>query len=845
MKLTEIIDIEILQKIQDGFSDAFGLAAIIYDKDGKKITKPSRFTKFCEFVRSTPQGNANCEKFDALLMSELAMVREPTIRNSCALKNIITVTIPIIINDQHYANFGVGQVIEDEINVDEIKAYAKEIDVDETDLLKVAKTLIPVKKSLLTSSSKFLGVVAEQISVLGSQNLQNIKLIQKQKKVEQELRIAKANAEKSEDKYSNILKNTKIHLWAFDGTNYTYVNKDWYDFTGQPHETPLTIELWSATLHPDDIEKSGKIWLKNWETKTEHDNFFRLKRHDGIYRDFHSHAVPVFNKTGDFQYFQGFNIDITDHTNAKRELEKQNEEYVALNEELIDAKQKTEESETRFEALHNASFGGIAIHDKGVILDCNLGLSEISGYSVDQLVGMDGLLLIAEKSRDKVMQNILANYEKSYEVVAIRKNGEEYPARLEARAIPYKGKKVRVVEFRDITERKKAEQELIKAKERAEESDQLKTEFIHNMSHEIRTPLNGILGFSEFLNLPDLTNIKRKQYVNIIHNSGNQLMRIIDDILEISKLGTKQVKVVEKEICLNDLLLELFSIFDIKAKEKKTPLYLKKGLSDKESRILTDETKLNKILSNLLENALKFTNTGFIEFGYRIVGTARDLSLLQIYVEDSGIGIKPESQKTIFDRFSQEEKGLTRNVGGLGLGLSIAKENAELLGGKITLQSEKGKGATFTVTIPYKPIISDTEKSNSDNDKRKQQDKYSILIVEDEEVNYLYIDTLLEGFDLSLKTLHAKHGAEAIEICKANNEIDLVLMDMKMPIMNGFEATKQIKEFRPDLQIVAQTAYSTREEKEQAFTAGCDDFISKPITEETLREIIDKYLMTN
>ncbi len=473
---------------------------------------------------------------------------------------------------------------------------------------------------------------------------------------------------------------------------------------------------------------------------------------------------------------------------------------------------------------------------------------EIIGYSIVELLNNDIFENLIKPQIDLCLSGKIIKYVDWFDFAGI---GKKF---MEVSYVPYFNNNNKIsgvlVVSRDITKSKKAEQnlqqqnkELIIAKNKAEESDQLKTEFINNMSHEIRTPMNAILGFSGFLNNSNLTNEKRKHYTSIIQSSGNQLLQIIDDILEISQLGTKQVKISEKEICLNDLFLELFSIFDIKAKENKTPLYLNKGLSDNESVILTDETKLNKILNNLLENALKFTNEGFIEFGYKIKNEE-----IEIYVKDTGIGIKPESQKIIFDRFSQEEKGLSRKVGGLGLGLSIAKENAELLSGKITLKSEKRKGAIFYVTIPYKPVNHKHKNDNSNTDKTrttKKQDKYTILIVEDEEVNYLYIDTLLEDFELNLRTLHAKHGKEAVEICKENTEIDFVLMDMKMPIMNGFEATKLIKKFRPNLPIVAQTAYSTRDEKEQAFTAGCDDFISKPISEETLSGIINKYLIAS
>ena len=248
---------------------------------------------------------------------------------------------------------------------------------------------------------------------------------------------------------------------------------------------------------------------------------------------------------------------------------------------------------------------------------------------------------------------------------------------------------------------------------------------------------------------------------------------------------------------------------------------MKTNLNDKLSTVLTDEIKLSKILNNLLDNAIRYTNRGNIEFGYQLKHKN-----IEFYVKDTGIGINPEKHTMIFERFSQEDKSFSSKFGGLGLGLSIAKENVELLGGTISVQSEKGIGSKFMFSIPYEPVFTDnSDISNSSNNNFD----LVVLIAEDEEINYLFLQTVLMKMNLNLKLYHAKNGQEAIDICEKYKNIDIVLMDIKMPILNGFEATKLIKEKFPKIKIIAQTAYSQSEEELKRKEFGFDDFLIKPI----------------
>lgn len=526
-------------------------------------------------------------------------------------------------------------------------------------------------------------------------------------------------------------------------------------------------------------------------------------------------------KSDNEKYYTGIVRDITDRKKVK--------------EDLI-------ESKNRFQTLIEQAGDAMFLSDfEGNIQEVNKVSCNSLGYSREELLSMkiSDLDTSFQKLTDQkvIWDKLKSGLPITIESVHRRKNGSTFPVEIKIGLFNIDNK-ISILGFsRDVTIRKEAEVELVKAKEEAEENNRLKTKFLNNLSHEIRTPMNGILGFSQFLDDPTLSAEKRAYFINIIQNSGNQLLQIIDDIIEISRLETKQVKVTESKNCLNDLLFELFSIFDLKAKENKTPLYFNKVNSDIESSIYTDATKLNKILSNLLENALKFTSEGHVELGYQIKRNDK-FSELEIFVKDTGVGINDEDQNLIFERFSQADKQLSQNTGGLGLGLSIAKENTELLGGKISVESKVGEGTTFFITLPYKPVY-----TNEDVKSSSPRETKTIVIAEDEEVNYLYLETLIKDIlKLDYTLIHAKNGIEVIEICEQNKVIDFVLMDLKMPLLNGYKATAHIKKVKPHIPIIAQTAYSTSEERKKAKLAGCNDFISKPIHKDKLCGLIEKYI---
>ncbi len=382
--------------------------------------------------------------------------------------------------------------------------------------------------------------------------------------------------------------------------------------------------------------------------------------------------------------------------------------------------------------------------------------------------------------------------------------------------------------------------ELQQAKERAEESNRLKTAFLQNMSHEIRTPMNSIIGFAELLKNPELSGEQQKEFIKVIEQGGQRMISIINDIIDISKIESGQIEISSKEINVNHLLKQLYAFFKPEAEEKCLNLKYNTELSDELCEIETDETKLTQILSNLLKNSLKFTKSGFIDFGYKIVETLHATSLLEFYVQDTGKGI-PESQKEIiFERFIQGEMSNTHGYEGTGLGLSISKAFVEKLGGKIWVESELGKGTTFYFNIPCKLAKAIQGKTPIITSLKSNLQSVNILIVEDDQYSMLLFKRVLEKEKANL--FFANNGQVAIVMVKAHPGIQIILMDLKMAVMDGFEATKLIKKMRPGLPIIAQSAYAFSDDRDKAKKAGFDDFICKPIERELLLSMINKQL---
>ena len=381
-------------------------------------------------------------------------------------------------------------------------------------------------------------------------------------------------------------------------------------------------------------------------------------------------------------------------------------------------------------------------------------------------------------------------------------------------------------------------------KERAEESDRLKSAFLSNMSHEIRTPMNGILGFSSLLKEPGLSGDKQQDYIKVIEKSGERMLNTINDIIDISRIESGQIITKVSEVNVNNEFEYLHEFFGPETETKGLEFSFKTGLIQSEAIIKTDREKLSSILTNLIKNAIKYSHQGSIEFGYSIK-TVHDLSEIEFYVKDTGIGIPKDRQQAIFNRFEQSDIEDSNVYEGSGLGLAISKAYVEMLDGKIWVESKEGVGSQFYFKIPYTTVKKEkTERAETVSSVEPEtiNKRLKILVAEDDEFSLEHLKIVLNNY--AKEILVGKTGTEAIELCRTNSDIDLVLMDIQMPGMNGYEATKQIRKFNKEVIIIAQTAFALAGDRKKALEAGCNDYITKPIKKEELFKKIG-YLLEN
>ena len=388
--------------------------------------------------------------------------------------------------------------------------------------------------------------------------------------------------------------------------------------------------------------------------------------------------------------------------------------------------------------------------------------------------------------------------------------------------------------------------DLVIAKEKAEQSDKLKSAFLANFSHEIRTPMNAIMGFSQLLVNSKRSENEKREFIDLILVNSQHLLNLINEIIDISRIEAGET-ILEYHLCdLNQLLYELLNQYNEHKnllKKTKIALILNPEIEKHNLKVTTDSNKLKQIIINLLENALKFTEEGSIEFGYKFIVTEEAKSVL-FYIKDTGIGIEQEAKNFIFERFRKAENNLGKLYRGAGLGLAISKKLVEILGGQIWVESEINIGSTFYFTLPYKDSDEIIEKEIDVEFKNKKIDfnwkDRLILVAEDEMINYKFIEKVLKKTKTNL--LWAKNGLETFEMVQQNKNIDLVLMDIRMPLMDGYEATRKIKEINNKIPIIAQTAYALDYERTEILSAGCNDYISKPYTIYELLNLINKYL---
>lgn len=629
----------------------------------------------------------------------------------------------------------------------------------------------------------------------------------------------------SEQRYQMATEAADLGIWDYMvGEEKTYYSRRWKSMLGYyPDEIPDIYGIWEELLHPEDKDRM-KRQISNFLNSDIrlYEAEFRMRHKNGHYIWIRSRATVLRDENGNPLRVLGTHRDIT-------EEKKSEEEYIKL-----------------YQAIMQSPISVIITDADGYIEFFNPAFCKITGWNDFELFGKKPNILKSgfhpAAYYEKLWKTINAGNEWQGEFKNKKKNGEFY---WELASIsPIRNSYGTITHFVKISENisylKKIEKDLKKAKQEAEMANNYKNRFLANMSHEIRTPINTIIGFSELIKNESISPQKRQKYSEIIEENSQALLRLIDDIIDIAKIEANELKIKKEACSLGDLFSELdvtYSNYLRRRGKRHLDLVLHLPVEAHHDVIFTDPYRLKQILNNLFLNALKYTETGHIEFGYVIIDETR----LRFFVADTGAGIPANRLKNIFKRFNYSNEPTHPENSSSGLGLSICKDLARLLGGEITVKSVEGEGSVFHLTLPYDKIKIPMVRPSAKTAERVRYDfsNFTIMIAEDTPYNYEYLHSILQKTGANV--IWAKDGIDVLKLFN-QSKIDLILMDIQLPEISGFEATQQIREKDQLIPIIAQTAFAMTEDKEKCLESGCNEVLVKPIRMEEVLSTVAKYL---
>ena len=860
IQFENVFILEDIQMLQDLFSNASGVASIITHPDGTPITKPSNFCRLCDkIIRKTEKGLAHCYQSDAMIgrFNSSGAIIWP-----CLSGGLWDAGASITVGGKHIANWLIGQVRNEILDEEGMINYADEIGVDKDDFRKAMNEVPVMSLEQFNNVAKMLFAFANEISEKGYANLMLKKQIVERDKAIELLK-------ETDEKHRAIFENVQEVFYQTDLEGIIYnMSPSIKQFTDYDKDELIGTKAHILYENPNDRNLLLKSLMENSVIR---DFEFKLRTKTNGSKYASINASLINDTNGKPIYIAGAIRDITDRklaeealtesrANASSILENERTLMNSLMDNLPD-RIYFKDLESRFIRVNKAMATKHGLNEMKKIeglTDFDLFTHEhaIQAFNDEQeiirtgkpIVNIeeketyaDGRITWAQTSKMPLLNlegNIIGTFGISSDITQRKKNELQLLRNSEKIAAQNEEFQQINEEFQQINEElNHANFELIGAKEKAEESDRLKSAFLANMSHEIRTPMNGILGFADLLKEPELTGEERQEYIGIIEKSGLRMLNIINDLIDISKVESGQMEIFISEINVNEQIEYIYNFFKPEVQKKGMQLFFQNGLQSEEAVIHSDREKLYAILANLVKNAINYSDTGSIEFGY----TLKDRYLL-FFIKDTGIGIPDDKKEAIFDRFIQADISDKRAFQGAGLGLAISKSYVEMLGGNIWVESDEGIGSTFYFTIPYnvkpeeikalkKVIIPDTVE--------KPVKKLKILIAEDDESSEKLLTEILKKY--CKEEIRVSNGLDAVETCRNNPDIDLILMDIQLPEMNGYEATREIRKFNKSVFIIAQTAYALPGDRELTLKAGCNDYISKPIDKRLLKEMMQKY----